>query len=428
MSWKIAAILLAAGRGKRMGAGQNKLLIELCGEPVICHAVRALKRAGKFERMVFVHAQGEREACEKALASAGLLDSEMMWVVGGEERQQSVKNALDRLPDDIQIVLIHDGARPFVTSEMVKKSVHIAAQMGACACAVPAKDTVKEVDENGVVTRTLNRATLWMMQTPQTFRKEIILKAHQQAQMDRFCGTDDAMLVERIGVPMKVIMGSYENIKITTPEDILAAEAILDKHENTKANETDGAEADRSRPVTPQEEEYMQREMRAGKGTTSLSGMRVGLGTDAHRLVQGSDLVLGGVKIEHEKGLLGHSDADVLTHAVMDALLGAAGLRDIGVWFPDSDEQYRGANSLELLEKVAQMLHARGCRIINVDATVVCQAPKLAAHIQEMENNIAKALKLEEGCVNVKATTTEGMGPEGRGEGISAQAIALIQG
>ncbi len=248
---------------------------------------------------------------------------------------------------------------------------------GGAAPAVPVKDTVKQASGH-LVTDTPDRASLWAVQTPQVFRRQLYLQALEAVQDDSV--TDDCQLLERAGMPVELTAGSYENYKITTPDDL--------KEEKK---------------------------------------MRIGHGYDVHRLVEGRPLILGGVNIPWEKGLLGHSDADVLAHAVMDALLGAAALGDIGKHFPDTDPAYKGADSLVLAQKVAELLAQEGWRIGNVDATILCQAPKLAPHIAAMRQNLAAALGVDANQVSVKATTEEKLGFTGEGKGIAVHAVALLE-
>lgn len=289
------------------------------------------------------------------------------------------------MPEDTQLVAIHDGARPLVSPDIIERTLEEAWKSGAAAAGIRVKDTVKVVGDGGMIEGTVDRTRLWQVQTPQTFRYPLILEAHREAEARGWECTDDASLIERTGGKVAMVPGSPRNLKITEPEDMALAEKIL--------------------------------------GGT---GHRTGTGYDAHRLTEGRKLILGGVDIPYEKGLLGHSDADVLTHAVMDALLGAAGLGDIGQWFPDNDPAYEGISSLALLGRVGEAVAQAGYAIANIDGTVIAQAPRLAAHIPRMRAHIAEVLGIEESQVNVKATTTEGMGFTGRGEGIAAQAAAAL--
>lgn len=380
-----AAVIVAAGRGTRMGLERNKVLYPLCGEPVIVHTVRAFEPL--FEgHIVVVTGRDDVAEMEKMLSDAGLAAK---VVEGGADRQESVLRGLEACGEDAEIIAIHDGARPLVTQEVIERTIKSAERFGSGVAAVPLKDTVKRVDEDGVVVETPRRDALRAVQTPQTFEASLIRRAHAQGG-ER--ATDDAALVERLGVAVRLTEGDVENIKLTTPEDMLLAEQVLLK--------------------------------RAGKTEETI--MRIGHGYDVHRLVEGRKLILCGVEVPYEKGLLGHSDADVAYHALTDALLGAAALGDIGRHFPDTDPQYKGADSGVLLDHVVTLLEEKGYAVGNVDVTIVCQRPKLKDYIEQMRQNVAQHLKVELDCVNVKATTTEKLGFEGEGLGISSQAVACI--
>lgn len=292
-----------------------------------------------------------------------------------------MRNGLSLLPEDCDIVLVHDGARPLVDDQTIENVLSTVRKYGSGVAATPVTDTIKRVGADDIVADTPPRGQLRAVQTPQGFSRALLCRAH--AEIAQRC-TDDAALVEQLGVPVHLCPGSPHNLKLTTPEDIALAEFYL-------------------------------------------SGMpRIGHGYDAHRLVEGRRFILGGVDIPHEKGLLGHSDADVLLHAIADALLGAAALGDIGRHFPDKDPQYEGISSLVLLQKTAEILRNHGFAPMNIDATVIAQRPKLAPHIDQMRENIAAALSLSEEAVSVKATTSEHMGFEGEELGISAHAVAMI--
>ncbi len=370
-------ILLSGGSGTRMGAPVNKTLLPLCGECVLCRSLRALRRY--CDGIVLVIRPEDRALIDEALLSSSLSAEHI--VTGGFDRQESVKNGLSALPEDCDTVLVHDGARPLVDGSTIENVLAAVRLYGTGIASTPVTDTIKiaDADENAVSTPPRDR--LRAVQTPQGFRRDLLARAHREA--SQRC-TDDAALVSTLGVPVHLVAGSARNIKITTPEDLKLAAFYLND--------------------TP----------------------RIGHGYDAHRLVEDRALLLGGVNVPYEKGLLGHSDADVLLHAIMDALLGAAALGDIGQHFPDRDPQYKGISSLLLLEKTAALLHDAGYCVRNVDATVIAQRPKLMAFLPEMRKNIAEALGISVEAVSVKATTTEGMGFEGTGEGISAHAVAMI--
>ncbi|MDD3169271.1 MAG: 2-C-methyl-D-erythritol 2,4-cyclodiphosphate synthase, partial [Eubacteriales bacterium] len=320
-------------------------------------------------------------------------------ISGGAERQDSVYAALSVLPADVDFVLVHDGARPFVTNESIDALIESAVKHRAAIMAVPVKDTIKAAEE-GIFTETLDRSRLYSIQTPQGFDRKLLIAAYEKAFAEKFYGTDDAVLVEKMGEKVYLVKGDYNNIKITTKEDFKMGEAIA------------AAQSGRTIPVgqsLPAEE------------------LRTGTGFDVHRLVEGRKLILGGVELPFEKGLLGHSDADVLLHAIMDALLGAAALGDIGRHFSDKDESYRNISSLLLLKRVKELLDQDGWQIGNIDATVIAQRPKIAPYIQEMNRGISEVLGVEEDRINIKGTTTETLGFCGREEGIASQASVLIR-
>jgi len=381
-------ILLAGGSGTRMGSGRNKVLLELQGEPVICRAARAF--AGVADGMVVVARQEDREAIQAILEASGAFSGRLIIAEGGATRQDSVWNGLCALPPQADKVLIHDGARCLVDEDTIRRTMDAVERCGTGVAAVPAVDTIKQMDADGFVTATPDRASLRAVQTPQSFTVELIRKAHLAAQAEGFQGTDDASLLERMGLPVQLTQGSRNNIKLTTPEDIAMAEAILTQ-------------------------------------TPALPSLRIGQGYDVHRLVEGRALILCGVNIPHTLGLLGHSDADVALHALMDAMLGATALGDIGKHFPDTDQRYKGISSMKLLGHVVALLAERHYRVTNADVTIVAQKPKLLPHIPQMRQNVANALQIPPDRVNVKATTTERLAFEGREEGISAQAVCMVQ-
>ena len=365
------AIILAGGSGSRMGAGKNKVLLSLGGEAVILRSARAFE--GLVDGLVVVSRQEDMADVQALLADAQVSAA---VVPGGATRQDSVWNGLQALPDDCDYVLIHDGARCLVDEGTIRRAMQSAEACRSGVAAIPVVDTIKIAGEDEVISATVDRDILRAVQTPQAFEADLIRTAHRKAQEDRFQGTDDASLVEHLGLPVYMTLGSKHNIKLTTPEDIAMAEAILNQ-------------------------------------TAPLPDLRVGQGYDVHRLVEGRDLILCGVKVPHTLGLLGHSDADVALHALMDAMLGAAALGDIGRHFPDSDPQYKGISSMKLLEHVVNLLTQHHLRVANADVTIVAQKPKLLPYIPQMRENVAAALRLPVERVNVKATTTEKLGFEG---------------
>ena len=338
---KVYAVILCGGSGQRMGREGNKTLLKVGGVPAAVRCVRAFSE--KTEGTVLVVRAGEEALFADTLRTYG--EHVLAIVPGGADRQESALQGLLALPDQEGIALIHDGARPFVTGEIIGRVIAGILAYGAAAAAVPVRDTVKRADANGLVLETLNRSELWQMQTPQGANIACLLEAHRTSAA-RY--TDDAALLEAAGFPVQLVLGGYDNIKLTSPEDLRMA--------------------------------------------NNCSLPRIGHGYDAHRLVPGRKLILGGVEIPCEKGLLGHSDADAALHALMDALLGAAGMPDIGYQFPDSAPEYEGISSLLLLEEVGKRLREKGFTVGNCDVTIIAQAPKLAPYIAAMGQNTAPAL------------------------------------
>ena len=374
MAQTVTAILVAAGASRRMGF--DKLSHRLPGGlTVLQTSLRAFENHPRITQIVLV-AGANLETCRQLAAAC---TKPCTAVPGGAPRAQSVGAGLAAATGEM--VAIHDAARPFVSVEVITAAIDAAEQTGAAAPAVAVKDTVKVAAADGRVLNTPDRSTLFAVQTPQCFRRELYLRALDAVSEDKAdLVTDDCSLFELAGLPVVLTPGDYANLKITTKEDL--------KGEST---------------------------------------MRIGHGYDVHRLVEGRRLILGGVDIPYEKGLLGHSDADVLLHAISDALLGAAALGDIGKHFPDTDPRYEGADSLRLLQEVGNLVRQAGYTVGNVDATVLCQAPKLAPHIQTMRANIARALDVPVECISVKATTEEHLGFTGQGQGIAAHAVALLE-
>jgi 2-C-methyl-D-erythritol 4-phosphate cytidylyltransferase/2-C-methyl-D-erythritol 2,4-cyclodiphosphate synthase len=383
-------VVLAAGRGARFGGTVPKSLIPLRGRPLVSYSLEVLDQVAGVEAVVVVVPAAAVGAVQDLVRQAGFRKISAV-VPGGEDRQASAARGLAVLPPGPEVVLVHDGARPLLPASLVQAVAEAAARDGGATAAVPIDDTIKR-GEDGWVSGMIDRAGLYRIQTPQAFRRALLEQAHQEAARAGFRATDDASLVERLGHRVRLVPGTPENLKVTVPEDLALAEAVLRRREGP------------------------------------MSGPRVGIGFDAHRFASGRRLTLGGVEIPARRGLTGHSDADVVLHAVMDALLGAAGLGDIGAHFPPDDPGYAGASSLALLGKVRDLLASRGWNVAHVDVTVMAEEPRLAPYVAEMRGAIAAVLRLADDSVNIKATTLEGMGPLGRGEGIAAQAVASLQG
>ena len=374
------AVVVAGGRGARAGLGRNKVFFAWKGRSVLSRCLDALERSGALDGAVLVLGAEDFEQYDALCAREGASPLVKRVVAGGDCRRRSVRSGLAALPEEVEIVAVHDAARPFVSPEAVRETVQSARKWGSGVISTPVTDTIKRVGPDGAV-ETLDRSQLRAVQTPQTFDCAKLKAAHERAEAEGFDATDDAALFEHYYGSVRLVTapGAEANIKLTNPADF---EKL-------------------SRPA-----------------------MRIGSGYDAHRLAEGRKLILCGVDVPHTRGLDGHSDADVAVHALMDALLGALGEGDIGRHFPDSDPAYEGISSMLLLEQVMKIVREHGCGVANVDVTIVAQKPKLAAYIPTMRENLARALGTD--AVNVKATTTERMGFEGEELGISAQAVALL--
>ena len=367
---KVTAIITAAGKGMRMGAALPKQFLKIGNKTILEKAILPFEKAECIDQILVVSGEDFVELCQELCKG---MSKVKRVLAGGKERQDSVNNAL-KLVDD-GYVLIHDGARPHITEKVILNVLEDVSRVGAAVAAVPVKDTIRQQNEEGG--KTLKRSELYSVQTPQGFEVSLIKEAFAKAYEDGFYGTDDAGLVDRMGKEVAISEGDYANIKITTKEDM---------------------------PVE----------------------IRVGTGFDVHQLVEGRKCIICGVDIPFERGLLGHSDADVALHALMDAMLGAAALGDIGKHFPDTDPKYKGISSIKLLEYVNQFIADEGYTLGNADVTIMAQKPKMLPHIQQMRENIATALNVPVSAINVKATTKEKLGFVGREEGIAAEAVCIL--
>jgi 2-C-methyl-D-erythritol 4-phosphate cytidylyltransferase / 2-C-methyl-D-erythritol 2,4-cyclodiphosphate synthase len=372
---RIAAILVAAGTGTRFGADQPKQFLLLAGKPVIRHAAEALA-----EHVSLLQPVGDAEPIEAALLG---LTGCLPPIPGGATRQDSVRIGLEALARyDPDIVLVHDAARPFIPPGTIPALLAALAESQGAIPAAPVADTLKRV-VRGVITETVPRTGLFRAQTPQAFHFAALLAVHRSGVTG---ATDDAALLEAAGQSVEVVPGSDDNIKLTYPDDLVRLERIM------------------ATPLTP----------------------RVGTGFDVHVLEAGRKLVLCGVSIPHDKGLAGHSDADVGIHALCDAIYGALAEGDIGRHFPPTETTWKDADSARFLSHAAQRIAARGARLANADVTLICERPKITPHAPAMIARLASLLGVSPGCISVKATTTERLGFTGRGEGIAAQAVVSI--
>lgn len=375
----VYALIMAAGEGARMGLGVNKALFPLRGIAMVRRAVEAF--SGLVDGTVVV-TRAEDVAPMRALSMPAAI------VEGGKTRQQSVLHGLRALPPDAEYVLVHDAARPFVTADVIRRCVESVQLCGSGVASVPVHDTIKRIDASASVLETPPRDSLRAAQTPQAFPVLALTRAIEALESRGETATDDAAAMEAFGYQVALVEGSPDNKKLTTASDLEWAQWYITKNERNH--------------------------------------IRVGTGYDAHRLVENRPLVLCGVVIPFEKGLLGHSDADVALHALIDAMLGAAAMGDIGMHFPARDPAYKGASSANLLRQVVTKMSGSGFFTQQADITIVAEGPRLSPFIQEMRECIAKILSVPLDHINVKATTTEGLGFEGEGKGISAHAVVSV--
>jgi 2-C-methyl-D-erythritol 4-phosphate cytidylyltransferase/2-C-methyl-D-erythritol 2,4-cyclodiphosphate synthase len=383
----VTAIIAAGGSGTRLGAAVPKQLLEVAGRSLLRRSVEAFASHPAISDVIV--------ALPAAIAANPPSWLEGVRVVaGGARRQDSVANAVDAVDDASDVVLVHDAARPFVSREVITRAIEGAAAHGAAIVAVPVSDTVKRVArraEGTVIVETLPREEIFLAQTPQAFTRDVIRQAVAASRSGAAGGaaTDEAMLAEQAGHRVHVVDGDAANVKITTAGDLEDARRRFD-----------GA----------------------------VTAGRVGVGYDLHRLVEGRPLVLGGVRLPSDRGALGHSDADVICHAVTDAILGAARAGDIGQHFPDTDPRWKDASSIALLKQALAVVRARGFAVENVDVVVVLEAPRLGPHRAVIEQQLAAALDVDVSRVSVKAKTNEGVDAVGRGEAIAAHAVCMLTG
>ncbi len=396
-SGRIGVVIVGAGSGTRLG-GVDKAFMQLERRPLLGHAVDAFESVDEVDEIVLV-VGSHRIADAWELASTSDWRKVVAVVAGGDTRQRSVFSGMSAL-GNCDLIAIHDAARPLVTAEIVRNGIASARAHGAAVAAIPVRDTLKRSrGEQALVESTVDRTDLWAAQTPQVFRSSVLSEAYQLIGDRASEYTDDAGVVEAAGLPVAIFPGSVGNLKVTHPDDLPVATALLRARGSGHA------------PCAQERE---------------APSLRIGTGYDIHRLETGRKFILGGVAIPHMTGFVGHSDGDVLAHAVIDALLGAAGLGDIGSHFPPHDETFRGADSMELLRKAVGLVVASGLRPLRVDATVICERPKLAGDIPEMRRRLASTLGVGVEAVNIKAKTNEGLDAVGEGRAVAVHALATL--
>jgi len=386
MTSSVAAVIVAAGRGTRVGGDLPKQYRTLAGEPVIRASLSLFSWHGEIGAVQAVIHRDDVAAYEAAAKGLKVMSP----VFGGVTRQASVRAGLEALSaNSPDIVLVHDAARPFCSSSLVSRAIAACKETGAAVPGLEVTDTIKRIDADGLVTGTVNRAELRSVQTPQAFAFPALLEAHRKAAAagrDDF--TDDAALAEWAGLKVMAFAGEAGNTKLTTDDDFARAEA---------------------------------------KRIASLADLRTGTGYDVHAFGDGDHIMLGGVRVSHGRGVVGHSDADVVLHAIVDAILGALADGDIGKHFPPSDMRWKGASSDQFLKFAVERVTQRGGRVAHIDVTVVCEAPRVGPYRDAMRVRIAEIAGIAVERVGIKATTSEKMGFTGRGEGIAAMATATVR-
>ncbi len=373
---KISLILACAGKGTRVDLGYNKLLFDISGTTIFDKTLSKFIR-DDINQIIVTSNKEDQEFFNSHIKD---LEIPSQVVLGGDTRQESIYNALQAINNDTDFVIIHDGARPFVTSEIIDNAISLAKTHDNAIVCAPSIDSLRKVD--GDTTQAIDRNKIYLVQTPQIFKYDSILRAYNLARANNdTLFTDDASIYEKYIGKIYISQGSQDNIKITTKKDL-----------------------DLFRP----------------------KNYTVGCGWDTHELVDGRKLILGGIEIPHQKGLLGHSDADVLTHAIMDALLAASHNKDIGQLFPDTDMRYKGISSLLLLKEVDKLLKDDGYVINNISAVIMAQKPKLAPHLQNIQKSLANVLNISEDKITLTSTTTEKLGLVGKEEAISVNAYCSL--
>lgn len=371
-----SAVIVAGGSGSRMG--RPKQMLPLGGKPVLVRTVEAFLQTPEIKEIVVVTPSENRAELQKRFPGIVFADP-------GKTRLLSVKNGFLKTSAASQLVAVHDGARPLVEPAHISACLQAARQYGAAVLAVPVKDTVK-VCEGGFVQNTLDRAVLWAAQTPQCYRRPVLAEALEKFGQEEGA-TDESQLVEKLGIKVRVVPSSYKNNKITTPEDLIFAEALL---ENSVI-------------------------------------YRTGFGFDLHRLEPGRKLFIGGAEIPHTKGFLGHSDGDLVLHALCDAVLGALCAGEIGILFPPTDESIKGISSVKIVKKVLEIVRARHAQIEHIDATIITQEPKIKPHYETVRKSLAEVFEMPLENVSFKSKSHEHVGEIGRGEAAMCHAVATLK-
>ena len=388
---RIAVIIVAAGRGHRFGGDMPKQYLEVHQQPLVRHAVQVFLDHPAIDLILPVIHPDDADILANALDGLDYLEP----VAGGAARQDSVRNGLEALASSApDYVLVHDAARPMVAPALIDRVIEALQDTPGVIPGIAVVDTLKRADDDGIITDSVSRDGLWRAQTPQGFKYADLLAAHRSVIGQEL--TDDAAVMEASGHRIAVVLGDENNIKVTTPDDLMRMEEIMSD---------DSAQA---KPVRS-------------------PSFRIGSGYDVHKLGPGDHVTLCGVEIASERALIGHSDADVALHAVTDAVFGAIADGDIGSHFPPTNSQWRGASSDQFLAYACERMRERGFELSNIDLTIICEKPIIGPHRDAMRARLAEIAQIDVSCVSVKATTTERLGFTGRGEGIAAEAVIIIE-
>ena len=388
---RIAVIIVAAGRGHRFGGDMPKQYLEVHQQPLVRHAVQVFLDHPAIDFILPVIHPDDADILANALDGLDYLEP----VAGGAARQDSVRNGLEALASSApDYVLVHDAARPMVAPALIDRVIEALQDTPGVIPGIAVVDTLKRADDDGIITDSVSRDGLWRAQTPQGFKYADLLAVHRSVIGQEL--TDDAAVMEASGHRIAVVLGDEDNIKVTTPDDLIRMEEIMSD------------DSPQAKPVRS-------------------PSFRIGSGYDVHKLGPGDNVTLCGVEIASERALIGHSDADVALHAVTDAVFGAIADGDIGSHFPPTNSQWRGASSDQFLAYACERMRERGFELSNIDLTIICEKPKIGPHRDAMRARLAEIAQIDVSCVSVKATTTERLGFTGRGEGIAAEAVIIIE-
>jgi 2-C-methyl-D-erythritol 4-phosphate cytidylyltransferase/2-C-methyl-D-erythritol 2,4-cyclodiphosphate synthase len=378
---KSSAVILGGGKAVRMG--RPKQMIEIAGTAMLFRSVKTFLETARFDELVIVTDPKIQSECKAKFRS-----EKIKYAKAGTTRLKSVINGVNKTDKKTRLIAVHDGARPLVSKKVILECLKKANLKGASVAAVRCKDTIKSSKDGKTIDTTLNRNNLWQAQTPQCYKTEFIKKALKKFSKNKNA-TDESQLVEKLGIKTALVKSDYKNIKITTPEDLTAANAFCAQ-------------------ISPQ-------------------NMRIGFGYDLHRMVSGRPFIAGGITIPHSKGLLGHSDGDVVLHAVCDAALSAVCAGEIGVFFPPTDLAIMGISSRVIAEKTMQILKSKKAHLLHIDVTIVAEEPKIFPYYYKLRRSLAAIFKLPIESVSVKAKSQEGVGEIGKGKAVACHALATVR-